>query len=98
MGRTAGVPFKFLFYLHKEQEDDADGMLKNDITDEGVLQINHASQLCGKHTQQLKTPCASSVVHATQKWQIHLFGAQCREAHFFMPPSTSPCTCDVRTE
>ncbi|CAL8469784.1 g9326 [Coccomyxa elongata] len=37
VGRTAGVPFKFLFYLHKEQEDDVDGMLKDDSTDEGDL-------------------------------------------------------------
>ena len=38
VGRTAGVPFKFLFYLHKEQADSVDEVVESGSTDEGPLQ------------------------------------------------------------
>ncbi|KAK9907490.1 hypothetical protein WJX75_004677 [Coccomyxa subellipsoidea] len=37
VGRTAGVPFKFLFYLHKEQEGDLSEGLHEERADKGDL-------------------------------------------------------------
>ncbi len=53
VGRTAGVPFKFLFYLHKEQADSVDEVVESGSTDEGPLRLRKwlvmytASQLYG---------------------------------------------------
>ena len=98
VGRTAGVPFKFLFYLHKEQADSVDEVVESGSTDEGPLQSQEMAGHVYCFTAIWRDVHSSLQCHAyCLSFMVPFYFVLSVENHILLI-SPSPWTCNARVQ